>query len=140
MYRDSFSWSLAPFMKGAFSQLDMLHWTEGVPSRGGLDATLDYDVVMLEVVERNLRDLRIDLYAFLVAFEASRDNLPRETLENVHGLRVPGSSRAEIVMVVCRQGDAGVCVPVPFGGAPLSKLVPDATGDLWLVRLQRRAP
>jgi hypothetical protein len=72
-YRDSFAGRMVPFLKGAFRNALLLPWVDGVPSRGGAERIREYDLVMLEIVERNLRDVTIRLGPFLMALEEDLD-------------------------------------------------------------------
>ncbi len=66
-YRDSFMVYLLKYLKGAFEQIDA-YWVEGgpihLPTPGSEQALGESGIVMVEVVERNLIDLKINVDAF----------------------------------------------------------------------------
>lgn len=66
-YRDSFMNTLFKFLQGAFVQIDA-YWTEGGPIRlpmeGSESVLTDSSIVLIEVVERNLPVLNIDIEGF----------------------------------------------------------------------------
>ena len=107
LYRDSFAWALIPFIKGAFSRLDMLRWPGGIPSTAGIESYDDIDIIMLEIIERNLRDVQIDLQAVIALFQDRVPGLRRGPLSGTDGTRlVQGSSADAIRILVARTADS----------------------------------
>jgi len=107
MYHDSFAVALEPFIKGAFSRLDLLQWPGGIPSTAGIESYDDIDIIMLEIVERNLRDVQIDLQAVIALFQDRVPGLRRGLLSGTDGTRlVQGSSADAIRILVARTADS----------------------------------
>jgi hypothetical protein len=78
-YRDSFMVYLLKYLKGAFEQIDA-YWVEGgpihLPTPGSEQALGTSRIVLVEVVERNLMYLKINVDAFREVFRSpSVDNL-----------------------------------------------------------------
>ena len=115
MFRDSFSWSLVPFIKGSFRRLDLLPRTGGIsPERVG-GAINDIDVIVLQSVERDLRGLNIDLEAFLEAVGAGREHVNWSPVEFGDGsveLNGSGDDTVRLIRIAETNGGGSFAVDV----------------------------
>lgn len=80
LYSDSYAISLIQFIVYSFKNLD-LYRTFDIPSEEGIEDLKSYDIIMLEVAERLMRHLKIDLNRILSDLENEMTNIITSEVE-----------------------------------------------------------